>query len=420
MSDVQEQWIAKPSAPYDVDAIREDFPILHQTVHGRPLVYLDNGASAQKPNPVIDAISHYYRHDHANVHRGVHTLSQRATDRYEGSREKIRAFINARSVKEVVFVRGTTEAVNLVAQSYGRPSLAAGEEVLITEMEHHSNIVPWQLLCQQTGANLKVVPINDRGELDLVEFERRLSSRTRIFAVTHISNALGTINPLEELIEKAHRAGAVVIVDGAQAVPHMAVDVLALGCDFYAFSGHKMYGPTGIGVLYGREDLLARMEPYQGGGEMIKQVDFEQTIYNDLPYKFEAGTPDIAGAIGLGAAVDYLTQVGLDRIADHESALLEYASERAAADDDLRLIGTARNRAGILSFELSGVHPHDVGTILDHEGVAVRTGHHCAMPVMNRFGVPATARASFGMYNTHAEVDALFEGLAKVKEMFAR
>jgi cysteine desulfurase/selenocysteine lyase len=403
---------------FDVNRIRQDFPILDQEIHGRPLVYLDNAATSQKPRVVLEALDRYYRRDNANVHRGVHSLSERATEAYENAREKVRAFINAGSTSEIVFVRGTTEAINLVAQSWGRPQLKKGDEILISEMEHHSNIVPWQLLCRQTGAILKVAPINDAGELNLEEFKNRLSDRTQLVSIVHCSNALGTINPVKEIVELAHDVGAVVLLDGAQAAPHLKIDVQKLGCDFYAFSGHKLYGPTGIGVLYGRETLLAAMPPYQGGGEMIKFVTFEETIYNDLPYKFEAGTPHIAGAVGLGAAIDYLTQLGIDAVAAYENELFDYVASAVARVPELRVIGTARRKASILSFELKNIHPHDIGTFLDHYGVAIRTGHHCAMPVMQRFGVPATARASFALYSTRADVDALFDGIAKVIEAF--
>ena len=404
--------------PLDAEAVRQDFPALHQQVNDRPLVYLDSGASSQKPEQVIEALNNYERHDHSNVHRGVHTLSQRATDAYEGSRAKVQKFINARSVKEVVFTRGTTEAINLVAQSYGRTNLQSGDEILITEMEHHANIVPWQLLCEQTGAKLKVVPFDDTGVLEMSRFKDQLTEKTRIVAVTHVSNTLGTVNPVRQIIQLAHDTGAVVLVDGAQAIPHGPVDVTALECDFYAFSGHKVYGPTGIGVLYGRESLLEAMPPWQGGGDMIKTVGFDKTTYNDLPYKFEAGTPHIAGAIGLGAAVDYVTALGPDRIAAHEHQLINYATERASAERDMQVFGQAPDKAGILSFALDGIHPHDIGTILDHEGVAIRTGHHCAMPVMTHYGVSATARASFGPYNTVHEIDVLFRAMDKVREMF--
>jgi len=405
-------------APLDVEAVRRDFPALHQQVNDRPLVYLDSGASSQKPEQVIEALNNYERHDHSNVHRGVHTLSQRATEAYEASRTKVQQFINAGSVKEVVFTRGTTEAINLVAQSYGRANLRSDDEVLITEMEHHANIVPWQLLCEQTGAKLKVVPFDDTGVLEMSRFKDQLTEKTRIVAVTHVSNALGTVNPVGQIIQLAHDAGAVVLVDGAQAIPHGPVDVTALECDFYTFSGHKVYGPTGIGVLYGKEFLLEAMPPWQGGGDMIKTVSFDETTYNDLPYKFEAGTPHIAGAIGLGAAVDYVAALGPDRIAVHEHHLINYATERATAEKDMQIFGQAPDKAGILSFVLDGIHPHDIGTILDHEGVAIRTGHHCAMPVMTHYGVSATARASFGPYNTIDEIDALFRAMEKVREVF--
>ena len=404
--------------PLDVEAVRRDFPALHQHVNDRPLVYLDSGASSQKPEQVIEALNNYERHDHSNVHRGVHTLSQRATEAYEASRTKVQQFINAGSVKEVVFTRGTTEAINLVAQSYGRANLRSDDEVLITEMEHHANIVPWQLLCEQTGAKLKVVPFDDTGVLEISRLKEQLTEKTRIVALTHVSNALGTVNPVGQIIQLAHDAGAVVLVDGAQAIPHGPVDVTALECDFYTLSGHKVYGPTGIGVLYGREFLLEAMPPWQGGGDMIKTVGFDETTYNDLPYKFEAGTPHIAGAIGLGAAVDYVAALGPDRIAVHEHHLINYATERANAEKDMQIFGQAPDKAGILSFVLDGIHPHDIGTILDHEGVAIRTGHHCAMPVMTHYSVSAMARASFGPYNTIDEIDVLFQALEKVREMF--
>lgn len=408
------------TAPAGLDAarLRADFPILNQTVHGRPLVYLDNAATTQKPRQVIETLEHYYSADNANIHRGVHTLSQRATDAYEGAREKVRRFINAADLREIVFVRGATEGINLVAQSYGRNRFKAGDEILISAMEHHSNIVPWQMLCEQTGALLKVAPINDAGELILDEFHKLLSPRTKLVGMVHISNALGTINPVQEIIAAAHAVGAVVLLDGAQAVAHAAVDVRALNCDFYVFSSHKLYGPTGSGVLYGKRELLEAMPPYQGGGDMIRMVSFAKTEYNSLPYKFEAGTPHIAGGIGLGAAIDYVTAVGLDAIAQYEDHLLRYATEQALQVPGLRLIGTARDKAAILSFVLGRIHPHDIGTILDHEGVAIRTGHHCAMPVMDYFNVPATARASFALYNTRADVDRLIAALHKVNEVF--
>ena len=403
---------------FDVERIRQDFPILHQEVHGNPLVYLDNAATSQKPQQVIAALDHYYHKDNSNIHRGVHTLSERATAAYELARDKIASFLNAGDRREIVFVRGATEAINLVAQSYARPRLKPGDEILITEMEHHSNIVPWQMLCEQTGAVLKVVPINECGELLIDEFHRLLSVRTKLVSVVHVSNALGTINPVDEIIQAAHAQGVPVLLDGAQAVPHIAVDVRALDCDFYVFSGHKLYAPTGIGALYGKAALLEAMPPYQGGGDMIRSVTFAKTEFNALPYKFEAGTPHIAGGIGLGAAIDYLQDIGLDTITAWEDDLLRYATARAQDIPGLRLIGTARKKAGILSFVLDGVHPHDIGTILDHEGVAIRTGHHCAMPVMEHFAVPATARASFALYNTRNDVDRLIAAIIKAKEVF--
>jgi cysteine desulfurase/selenocysteine lyase len=408
---------AAPILAFDVARLREDFPILHRSVHGRPLVYLDNAATSQKPQCVIDGEARYYAELNANIHRGVHALSQQATDSYEAARDTVRRFINAARREEIVFVRGTTEAINLVAASWGQ-RLRPGDEILITEMEHHSNIVPWQLLCERSGAVLRVAPIDDAGELMPDEFERLLGPRTRLVAVTHLSNALGTINAVKRIIELAHARGLVVLIDGAQAAPHLEIDVQALDCDFYAFSGHKLYGPTGVGVLYGKAALLEAMPPYQGGGDMIREVTFAKTTFNDLPYKFEAGTPHIAGVIGLGTAIDYLGAIGFDAIAAHEHQLLAYATEQARAVSGLHLIGTAKDKASILSFVLDGVHPHDVGTILDGEGVAVRTGHHCAMPVMEHFHVPATVRASFALYNTRAEVDALFRAVRKVQEVF--
>lgn len=409
----------RPANPLDVEQVRDDFPILNETIRGRPLVYLDNAATTQKPRQVIDALKHYYERDNANIHRGVHALSARATKAYEQAREKIARFIQADAAEEIVFVRGTTEAVNLVAQSFLRPQIKPGDEILITHLEHHANIVPWQLVCEQTGARLRVVPITDRGDLIFGEYERLLSARTKMVAVGHVSNALGTINPVLGMIELARRHGVPVLVDGAQAVPHLPVNVRRLGCDFYAFSGHKMFGPTGIGVLYGKSEHLKRMPPYQGGGDMILSVTFEKTIYNDPPSRFEAGTPNIAGAIGLGAAVDYLEQLGMPRIAHYEQELLNYATERLAEVPDLRIIGNAVEKASVISFVLENIHPHDIGTVLDHEGIAVRTGHHCAQPVMARFNVPATVRASLAFYNTPAEVDALVAGLHKVREFFA-
>ncbi len=403
----------------DIAAIRAQFPILHQEIHGKPLAFLDNAASSQKPQLVLDAISECYSRYYANIHRGVHTLSERSTFAYERARGKARMFLNARSHKEIIFTRGATESINLVANSFGRGRLKAGDEVLITHMEHHSNIVPWQLLCEQTGAVLKVAPINDAGELLLDEYRRLLSERTRLVAVTHLSNALGTINPVREMIRLAHEREVPVLVDGAQAVPHIPVDVQALDCDFYVFSGHKVYGPSGIGVLYGKEQLLESMPPWQGGGDMIRRVSFEGTEYAGLPAKFEAGTPNIAGAIGLGEALDWTTQIGLETIAAHEHNLLVYATKRLSEIPGVEVVGSARHKASVLSFTLEGVHPHDIGTILDQEGVAVRAGHHCAQPVMQRYGIPATARASFAVYNTQAEVDALAEAVLKVKELFA-
>jgi len=411
--------VASQAAPVllDVATVRKDFPILARTAHGKPLAYLDNAASSQRPRAVIDAMSRYYETCHANVHRGVHTLSQEATDLFEGAREKVRRFINARSAKEIIFVRGTTEAVNLVAQSYGRPRLGPGDEILISWLEHHANIVPWQLLCQQTGATLKVAPITRTGEIDYDGFAALLSPKTRLVALAHVSNSLGTVVPVARFIQAARERGVPVLLDGAQAVPHLKVDVQALDCDFYAFSSHKMCGPTGIGVLYGREAQLREMPPWQGGGDMILAVTFEKTVYNDLPYKFEAGTPAIAEAVGLGAAIDYLKSLGMDRIAAAEHDLLEYANARMATVPGLNFIGTAPEKAAVVSFTIDGIHPHDLGTILDAEGVAIRTGHHCAMPVMDFFGVPATARASFAFYNTRAEIDQLVAALHTAREM---
>ncbi len=413
------QTLPQPTArgAFDVTQLRNDFPILARRVHGKPLVYLDNAATSQKPCCVIEREARYYAETNANIHRGIHCLSQEATDAYEAARDSVRRFINAARREEIVFLRGTTEAINLVAASYGQ-RLKPDDEILITGMEHHSNIVPWQLLCERSGAVLRVAAINDAGELDMESFGQQLGPHTRLVAITHVSNALGTINPVREMTDLAHAHGAVVLVDGAQAAPHLAVDVQALDCDFYAFSGHKLYGPTGTGVLYGKAALLDAMPPWQGGGDMIRQVTFARSTWNDLPYKFEAGTPNIAGGIALGAAIDYLEGIGLDAIAAHEDALLRRATARAADVPGLRLIGTAHEKAGIFSFVLDDVHAHDVGTILDSEGVAVRTGHHCAMPVMDRFGVPATVRASFALYNTPGEVDALFAALAKVREVF--
>jgi cysteine desulfurase/selenocysteine lyase len=401
-----------------VERIRKDFPALHQQVHGKPLVYLDNAATSQKPQLVIDAITAYYALENSNVHRGVHLLSEKATQAYEGARTRVQRFLNAAESREIVFVRGTTEGINLVAQSYGRASVGAGDEIVISAMEHHSNIVPWQMLCAEKGAVLRVVPIDDAGELRLDEYARLLTERTKLVAVAHISNALGTVNPVKGLIELAHARGVPVLVDGAQAAPHLRVDVRDLDCDFYVFSGHKTLGPTGIGVLYGKAERLERMPPWQGGGDMIASVTFEKTTYNALPYKFEAGTPHIAGVIGLGVALDYLSGLGLERVAAYEQDLLAYGTEALRAVPGLRIIGTAKEKASVLSFVLDGVHAHDVGTILDHAGVAVRAGHHCAMPIMQRFGVPATVRASLAFYNTREELDALGAGLHEVKEIF--
>ena len=403
---------------FDSRRLRDDFPIFSQTVNGRPLVYLDSAASAQKPRAVLDAMRDAYEADYANVHRGVHTLSQRATEAFEAARRKVAQFINARSASEIVFVRGATEAINLVAATFGRKMLQAGDEIVISELEHHSNIVPWQLLRDEREIALKVAPIDDAGNLLLDRFADLLSPRTRLVAMTHVSNALGTITPIADIVRLAHGAGALVLVDGCQAVPHTRVDVQAIGADFYAFSGHKLYGPTGIGVLYGKEEILDALPPYQGGGEMILSVTFERTTYKKAPHRFEAGTPAIVEAIGLGAAVDYLERIGLDRIGAHEQALLEYATERLSALPRLRLVGTAARKAAIASFVIDGVHPHDIGTILDQSGVAIRAGHHCAQPLMHRLGLPATARASFGLYNTVDDVDALADGLQVVLELF--
>jgi len=406
------------AARLDAEAVRRDFPILASSVNGQPLVYLDSAASAQRPLAVLRAVDAYETHSHANVHRGVHALSQAATAAFEGARERVRRFVNARSTREIIFVRGTTEAINLVAQAYARPRFGPGDEILITALEHHANIVPWQMVCEQTGCTLKVAPINRRGELELEEFLRLLSPRTRLVAVAHVSNALGTVLPLARLVEAAHAHGAVVLVDGAQAVPHSRVDVRALGADFYCFSGHKLYGPTGIGVLYGREELLTAMPPWQGGGDMILTVSFDKTTYNDLPWKFEAGTPNISGAVGLAAAMDYVESLGIERIAAHEQRLLALTSAELARLPDIELVGTAAHKAAVVSFVMKGVHAHDLGTILDANGVAIRTGHHCAMPVMTFFGVPATARASFGCYNTEGDVGVLVSALERARQVF--
>jgi len=406
-------------AGLDVHAIRRDFPILNERVHGRPLVYLDNAATTQKPTVVLDRLTRYYEHENSNVHRGVHRLSQIATDAYEHARLVSARFLHAHSEREIVFVRGTTEGINLVAQTYGRANVGSGDEVLISTMEHHSNIVPWQLLCDEKRARLRVIPMNDAGELDLAEYERLLTERTRIVSLVHVSNALGTINPVGEMIRLARRRGIAVLIDGAQAVAHMPVDVQALDCDFYTFSSHKVFGPTGIGVLWGRRALLEAMPPYQGGGDMISSVTFEATKYNEVPYKFEAGTPNIADTIGMATALEYVTSLGLERIAAHEHELLVYGTEALSKIAGLRLTGTAATKAGILAFVLDGVHPHDIGTIVDREGVAIRTGHHCCQPLMDRLGVPATARASLAAYNTREEIDALVAAIGKVREVFA-
>jgi cysteine desulfurase/selenocysteine lyase len=404
--------------PLDVEALRRDFPILSRKVHGKPLVYLDNAATTQKPTAVIEAPADMYRNAYGNIHRGVHELSVAATDAYEAAREKARSFVNAAEAREIVFVRGTTEGINLVAQTFGRQRVGEGDEVVITALEHHSNIVPWQMLCEEKKAHLKVIPIDRTGEVKLDELERLLSPRTRIVSVAHVSNALGTLVPVQRIVEIAHSRGIPVMIDGAQAVPRLAVDVRAIGADFYTFSSHKMYGSTGVGVLYGRAELLEAMPPYQGGGDMISSVTFEKTTWNVLPYKFEAGTPNIAGAVGFGAAVDYLTGVGIENVTAHEEELLAYATRELSALPGLNVIGTAREKIGVLSFTLDGIHPHDVGTVLDQEGIAIRTGHHCAQPVMEFFGIPATARASLALYNTRGEIDALAEGIRKVLRMF--
>jgi cysteine desulfurase / selenocysteine lyase len=411
--------LPKEATHIDVEALREDFPVLKQTVHGKPLVYLDSAATAQKPTAVVDAIRRFHEVDCANIHRGVHELSQRSTAAYEETRAKLRTFLHARSSDELIFVRGTTEGINLVSSSWGRKNTQAGDEIIISAMEHHSNIVPWQMLCEEKGAILRVIPMNERGELLLEEYARLLNPRTRMVAVAHVSNALGTINPVGQIVEMAHKAGALALIDGAQAAPHLKIDVQALDADFYTLSGHKVFGPTGIGILYGKRALLEAMPPYQGGGDMIKMVTFAKTIYNDLPYKFEAGTPNIAGGIGLGAALDYVNRIGIDQIAAYEHQLLEYGTEKLSAIPGLRLIGTAREKASVLSFVIEGIHPHDIGTVLDKQGIAVRTGHHCAQPVMEFFNVPATTRASLACYNTFGEIDALVAGIHKVKEVFA-
>ena len=411
--------VTAPSSDWDVERIRADFPVLHQTVNGKPLVYLDNGASSQVPQVVIDRGSIYLEQEHSNIHRGVHYLSQRATTAYEGAREKVKRFINARDSKECIFVRGATEGINLVMHGYGRKFIGAGDEIIISAMEHHANIVPWQMLCEEKGALLRVIPMNDAGELLLDEYDALLNERTKFVAVTHVSNALGTINPVKEMIAQAHKYGVPVLIDGAQSAPHMPVDVQNLDCDFYAFSGHKVYAPTGSGIVYGKAEILERMNPFQGGGDMIKSVTFEKTTYAELPNKLEAGTPAIASQIGLGAAIDYLNSIGREQAAVYEHELLRYATERVSAIEGVRIIGTAREKASVLSFVIDGIHPHDIGTILDQEGIAVRAGHHCAQPVMQRFNVPATARASFAFYNTKEEVDLLATTIEKVIEIFS-
>ncbi len=415
---IHQKQIAKNMTTFSINKIRADFPILSEKIRGKTLVYLDNAASSQKPNAVIDCISHCYRHDYANIHRGVHTLSVRATDQFEAAREKVRAFINAAESKEIIFVRGATEAINLIAQTYGKANIKAGGEILITAMEHHSNIVPWQMLCEQTGAVLKVAPINQLGELIVNDFENLISANTRLVSVTHMANALGTINPVKQLIKMAHEKNIPVLLDGAQAAPHMPVDVQELDCDFYVFSGHKLYGPTGVGVLYGKQALLEAMPPYHGGGDMIRTVSFEKSTYAGLPQKFEAGTPAIAEVIALGAAIDYLNVFGMANIAAYEAELLAYATEQARQINGLRLIGEAKEKGAILSFTLNHIHPHDIGTMLDSLGIAIRAGHHCAMPVMDFYGVPATARASFAMYNTHEEIDVLMQGIKELIKVF--
>jgi len=408
-----------PATLWDVERVRADFPVLHQTVNGKPLVYLDNGASSQVPQVVIDRGIFYIEQEHSNIHRGVHYLSQRATTAYEGAREKVKRFINARESRECIFVRGTTEGINLVMHGYGRKFIGEGDEIVISAMEHHANIVPWQMLCEEKGAQLRVIPMNDAGELILDEYDALLNTRTKLVAVTHVSNALGTINPIKEMIVQAHKYGVPVLIDGAQSAPHMPVDVQDLDCDFYAFSGHKMYAPTGSGIVYGKAELLEKMNPFQGGGDMIKTVTFEKTTYAELPNKMEAGTPAIASQIGLGAAIDYLNGIGREQAAVYEAELLRYATERVSSIEGVRIIGTAKNKASVLSFVIDGIHPHDIGTILDQEGIAVRAGHHCAQPVMQRFNVPATARASFAFYNTKAEIDVLAQTIEKVIEIFS-
>jgi cysteine desulfurase/selenocysteine lyase len=419
MTQTELQTMAESFSDFDIAAIRRDFPVLNQEVNGHPLAYLDNAASSQKPVQVIEAVDAFYRHDNANIHRGVHKLSQRATDAYEGARSKVRDFMGAKSDKEIVFVRGATEAINLVAQSFVRPQIKPGDEILIGHTEHHANIVPWQMVCEQTGAKLKVIPMTQSGELDLSGLDDLLNERTRILAIGHVSNALGTVNPIKDMIAKAKAKSIPVLVDGAQAVPHLKVDVQDLDCDFYVFSGHKMFAPTGIGALYGRQELLEAMPPYQGGGDMILSVSFSHTEYNTLPYKFEAGTPHIAGAVGLGAAVDYMQSLGIDKLAAYEHHLLEIATAELEALDGVSIIGTAKDKASVLSFMIEDVHPHDIGTIFDQQGVAIRAGHHCAQPVMEFYGIAATARASFAFYNTEQEVAALVDAIKTTQEMFA-
>jgi cysteine desulfurase/selenocysteine lyase len=407
----------RASEPFDVQRIREDFPILSESIHGKPLVYLDNANTTQKPKQVLEAVQHYFLHDNANIHRSTHLLSERATEGYESARAKVQRFLNAASSREIIFVRNATEGINLVASSYGRGNVMAGDEIILSGMEHHANIVPWQILCEEKGATLRVIPFDNNGELLVDEYEKLLGPRTRLVAIVHMSNSLGTINPVREMIAAAHRQGVPVLVDGAQAAYHTRVDVRDLDCDFYVFSGHKLYGPTGIGILYGKQHLLEAMPPYQGGGDMIRSVTFAKTLYNTLPHKFEAGTPHIAGAIGLGAAIDYLQTLGMDRIAAHEQDVLRYATAVLSAIPGLRLIGTAAAKASILSFVLEGIHPHDIGTVLDQEGVAVRTGQHCTQPVMDRYGLPATARASLALYNTKEEIDVLARAIRTVQEV---
>ena len=412
-----EQLLNTATRPYDVRAVRADFPILNERVHGKPLVYLDNAATTHKPQRVLDALNHYYEHDNANIHRGVHLLSERATHAYEQARGKVQKFLNAAKSNEIIYVRNATEGINLVAQTYGRRNISEGDEIIISAMEHHCNIVPWQMLCEEKGAKLRVIPMNDAGELILEEYEKLISPRTKFVSIVHMSNALGTINPVQQMIETAHAHGIPVLVDAAQSAYHIPLDVQALDCEFLVFSGHKLYGPTGIGVLYGKEEFLNAMPPWMGGGDMIRSVTFEKTTYNVLPYKFEAGTPHIAGGIGLGAAIDYLNELGMDRLAVHEHELLEYGTDALQTVPGLTLIGTAKEKASVFSFILDGVHPHDIGTILDQEGIAVRTGHHCAQPVMQRYSIPATARASLACYNTKEEIDILVRGLHRVAEV---